>query len=64
MTMEDGNVKKPLRQTTNKAKDIFNTYLKHEGGKSIPISSQEEEIQDKEIQKGDKSSKPRRKTSS
>lgn len=54
MTMEDGNVKKPLRQTTNKAKDIFNTYLKHEGGKSIPISSQEEEIQDKEIQKGDK----------
>lgn len=41
--MEDGNSKKPLRQATNKAKDILNTYLKHEGGKSIPISSQDED---------------------
>ncbi|MGB9852169.1 MAG: nucleotide exchange factor GrpE [Candidatus Kapaibacteriota bacterium] len=41
--MEDGNNKKPLRQATNKAKDIWNTYLKHEGGKTIPISSSDEE---------------------
>lgn len=40
--MEDGNTKKPLRQTTNKAKDIYNTYLKHEGGKAISISQSEE----------------------
>lgn len=39
--MEDGNTKKPLKQSTNKAKDIYNTYLKFEGGKTIPISSNE-----------------------
>ncbi|MCX7909688.1 MAG: nucleotide exchange factor GrpE [Ignavibacteria bacterium] len=40
--MEDGNPKKPLRQPTNKAKDIYNTYLKHEGGKSSPVTFSEE----------------------
>jgi molecular chaperone GrpE len=43
--MEDGNTKKPLRQATNKAKDIYNTYFKHEGGKQIPISTSEEQPQ-------------------
>lgn len=40
--MEDGNPKKPLRQTTNKEKDIYNTYIRHEGGKTVPISSPKE----------------------
>lgn len=39
--MEDGNIKKPIRQTTNRARDIFNTYVRHESGKQIPISSTE-----------------------
>ncbi len=40
--MEDGNTKKPIRQTTNRARDIFNTYIRHESGKHIPISSSED----------------------
>ncbi|MFN3305720.1 MAG: nucleotide exchange factor GrpE [Candidatus Kapaibacteriota bacterium] len=36
--MEDGNTKKPLKQSANKARDIYNTYLKFEGGKTIPIT--------------------------
>ena len=35
--------KKPLRQSSNKAQDIFNTYKKSEGGKDIPISEENEE---------------------
>lgn len=30
-----------MKQSTNKAKDIYNTYLKFEGGKAIPPSSNE-----------------------
>lgn len=43
--MEDnvGNPKKPLRPMTNKAKDLYNTYIRNEGGKSISISSSEDE---------------------
>lgn len=41
--MEDGSTKKPIRQATNKAKDILNTYLKHEGGKAIPITTPEDD---------------------
>jgi molecular chaperone GrpE len=40
--MEDGNPKKPLRQMTDKEKDIYNTYVRHEGGKTIPISGPKE----------------------
>ncbi len=46
--MEDGNPKKPLRQATNKEKDIYNTYVRHEGGKAIPISGQKEVKQEVE----------------
>lgn len=38
-----GNPKKPLRTMTNKAKDLYNTYIKNEGGKSIPISTPDED---------------------
>ncbi|ROL60754.1 nucleotide exchange factor GrpE [Bacteroidetes/Chlorobi group bacterium MS-B_bin-24] len=40
--MDDGNPRKPVRPTTNRARDIFNTYIRHESGKQIPISSAEE----------------------
>ncbi len=55
--MEDGNTKKPLKQSGNKAKDIYNTYLKFEGGKTIPITSNDtindiEKIEDKEDSAG------------
>ncbi len=40
--MDDGNTKKPLRQMTNKTKDIYNTYFKHESGVTIPTKTHEE----------------------
>lgn len=46
--MEAGSPKKPLRQTTNKAKDIYNTYVRHEGNKTIPISGSKEAKQEAE----------------
>lgn len=46
--MEDGNTKKPLRHPTNKEKDIYNTYVRHEGGKTIPISGSKEVKQEVE----------------
>ncbi len=44
--MEDGNPKKPLRQTMNKAKDLYNTYVRNEGGKTIPTSVPEDTRQE------------------
>lgn len=41
--MEDSqnNHKKPLRTASNKVKDLYNTYLKNEGVKNIPITEDE-----------------------
>ena len=35
--------KKPLRTTANKEKDLYNTYLKNEGARTIPVTGPEEE---------------------
>ncbi|MGQ9818401.1 MAG: nucleotide exchange factor GrpE [Candidatus Kapaibacteriales bacterium] len=43
MEEHTANPKKPLRTMTNRAKDLFNTYIKNEGGKPIPISSTDED---------------------
>lgn len=35
--------KKPLRTTANKTKDLYNTYLKNQGVRNIPINTPDEE---------------------
>jgi len=42
--MEDGNPRKPVRPTTNRARDIYNTYIRNESGMQIPLSSSDEAI--------------------
>lgn len=39
---EKNSGKKPLRSTSNKIKDIFDTYVKQEGGRPIPIHEMDE----------------------
>lgn len=39
---EKDSQKKPLRSTQNKIKDIYNTYIKNDGGRQIPISDKDE----------------------
>ena len=38
MIEEKDQPKKPLRSTQNKIKDLYNTYVKNEGGRQIPIT--------------------------
>ncbi|MCX6155796.1 MAG: nucleotide exchange factor GrpE [Candidatus Kapabacteria bacterium] len=49
--MEDKSSKNPLRQSTNKAKDLYNAYFKNEGTRNIPISDHEDKKQN-ETNKG------------
>jgi molecular chaperone GrpE len=42
MEENQGNQKKPLRQSSNKIKDLYDTYVKNEG-RQIPIKDSEEE---------------------
>lgn len=51
--MEDTNKQKPLRSSTDKAKDLYNAYIKNEGSRSIPIQTpgknkEENEMKDME----------------
>lgn len=39
---EKDSQKKPLRSTQNKIKDIYNTYIKNDGGRQIPISDKDD----------------------
>lgn len=52
--MEDkDSQKKPLRSTQNKIKDIYNTYIKNDGGRQIPISDKDDNDSDNNESKQD-----------
>lgn len=53
--MDDKNQgKKPLRSTSNKIKDIYDTYVKNDGGRTIPIhDTDEESIKNEQISDND-----------
>jgi molecular chaperone GrpE len=44
MDEQTGNQKKPLRPAPNKKQDIYNTYMKNEKSRNIPIQDLEEEL--------------------
>lgn len=38
MEENTGNQQKPLRRTSNKIKDLYNTYMKNDSGRTIPVT--------------------------